>query len=63
MIFYTAYDATGVDRDKDWRDIEELVYAMADELDAAYARDWLKRIADEHDPRYQRLSEVLDGYA
>jgi len=51
------------DRDKDWRDIEELVYAMAGELDAAYARGWLERIAGERDPRYQRLLEVLGRYA
>jgi len=48
------------DRDKDWRDIEELVYAMADELDADYARDWLARIAGERDARTRRLGEILD---
>lgn len=51
------------DRDKDWRDIEELVYAMVDELDAAYARGWLERIAGERDPRYRRLCELLERYA
>lgn len=51
------------DRDKDWRDIEELVYAMAGELDAAYARSWLGRIVGEQDPRYPRLCQVLDRYA
>jgi hypothetical protein len=50
------------DRDKDWRDIEELVYAMPDELDAAYARGWLERIVGEQDPRYQRLRGVFDRY-
>ncbi len=58
LIFKVLFD-----RDKDWRDIEELVYAMADELDAAYARDWLERIVGEQDPRYQRLRGVLDRYA
>ena len=33
------------------------------ELDAAYARGWLERIAGEHDPRYRRLCELLDRYA
>jgi hypothetical protein len=51
------------DRDKDWHDIEELVFAMADELDAAYAKSWLERIVGERDPRYRRLCEVLDRHA
>jgi hypothetical protein len=51
------------DRDKDWRDIEELIYAMGDELDAAYARDWLERIVGKADPRHRRLCEALDRYA
>jgi hypothetical protein len=51
------------DRDKDWRDLEELAYAMADELDAAYAKDWLARIMGKQDPRYQRLDEVLERFA
>jgi hypothetical protein len=50
-------------RDKDWRDIEELVYAMGDELDSAYARGWLERIAGARDPRCQRLAGVLERYA
>ncbi|MBW2289270.1 MAG: hypothetical protein JRG90_15770 [Deltaproteobacteria bacterium] len=32
------------DRDKDWRDIAELVFAMADELDAEWIERWLDRI-------------------
>ncbi len=51
------------DRDKDWRDIEELVYAMADELDIAYAKSWLERIVGEDDPRYRRLCDLLDRHA
>jgi hypothetical protein len=50
------------DRDKDWRDIEELIYAMGDELDAAYATDWLERIVGGQDPRYRRLRELLARY-
>jgi Nucleotidyl transferase AbiEii toxin, Type IV TA system len=49
------------DRDKDRRDIAELVYAMAEELDAAYARRWLERIVGADDPRYRRLEEALEG--
>ena len=51
------------DRDKDWRDIEELVYAMADDLDGTYVRRWLQRIVGEQDPRYRRLCELLDRNA
>ena len=58
LVFKTLFD-----RDKDWRDIAELAYAMADELDAAYAKSWLERIVGDQDPRYQRLCEVLDLYA
>jgi hypothetical protein len=54
LIFKALFD-----REKDWRDIEELVYAMAGELDAAYARGWLARIAGEVDPRSRRLDELL----
>jgi hypothetical protein len=57
LIFKALFD-----RDKDWRDIEELVFAMADELDAAYAKSWLERIVGERDPRYRRLCEVLDRH-
>jgi hypothetical protein len=58
LVFKSVFD-----REKDWRDIEELVYAMADELDAAYARSWLERIVGEGDSRYRRLCEALDRYA
>ena len=50
------------DRDKDWRDIEELVYAMAGDLDAAYARGWLERIVGKADPRHRRLRNAFERY-
>jgi hypothetical protein len=50
------------DREKDWRDIEELAYAQAGELDAAYATDWFERIAGKQDPRCRRLAELLEKY-
>lgn len=50
------------DREKDWRDLEELVYAMADELDASYAREWLGRIVGIDEPRYRKLDELLGRY-
>jgi hypothetical protein len=57
LVFKTLFD-----REKDRRDVEELVYAMADELDAAYAKGWLERIVGDRDPRYRRLCEVLERY-
>jgi len=51
------------DRDKDWRNIEELVFALADDLDDAYVRDWLARIAGNGDARTQRLCSLLDRRA
>jgi hypothetical protein len=57
LIFKALFD-----RDKDWRDLEELVYAQVDELDSDYARGWLARIVGEKDPRYRRLCEVLDRH-
>jgi len=47
------------DRDKDWRDIAELVFAMADELDLERIEDWLDRIVGQEDERYRRCVEAL----
>jgi len=47
------------DRDKDWRDIEEMAFALAGELDAAYVRHWIGRILEPEDARARRLEQVL----
>jgi hypothetical protein len=47
------------DRAKDWRDIGELLFAMGDAFDAAYAKEWLARIVGPDDERYRRLEEAL----
>lgn len=47
------------DRAKDWRDIDELLFAMGDAFDADYARDWLERIVGRDDERWARLAEAL----
>jgi len=47
-------------RDKDWRDIAELVFAMADELDSAWVESWLDRIVGSEDERYLRCAEALE---
>ena len=51
------------DRAKDWRDIDELLFAMGEAFDADYARDWLDRIVGAGDERYRKLAEAIDRYA
>ena len=46
-------------RDKDWRDLHEMLFALADEFDVAYARDWLRCILPEEEVRYVRFEEIL----
>jgi len=46
------------DRAKDWRDIGELLFAMGEDFDTAYARAWLERIVGKEDTRYEQLDEV-----
>jgi hypothetical protein len=58
LIFKVLFD-----RDKDWRDVEELVYAMAGELDVPYASGWLEKIVGKADPRLRRLREVAERHA
>jgi hypothetical protein len=47
------------DRPKDWRDIDEILYAMPDEVDAGYVMDWVDRIVGLFDPRRARVAESL----
>jgi hypothetical protein len=48
------------DREKDWRDIDELVYAVDDDLDMNWIKDWLERIVGVEDERYRRCAEALE---
>ena len=50
------------DREKDWRDLEELAFALGDELDGAYANAWLERILGTSDPRARRVRELIARY-
>ncbi|MFK7896563.1 MAG: hypothetical protein AB8G23_12045 [Myxococcota bacterium] len=54
MIFKAIFD-----REKDWRDIAELVFSLGEELDGAWVRDWLIRIVGEEDERFQRCCAAL----
>ena len=47
------------DRDKDWRDIKELVFAVGDEIDSDWVERWLVRIVGREDERYQRCLAAL----
>ena len=49
------------DREKDWRDIAELVYAVGEDLDAAWIMDWLERIVGRNDERFRRCAEALEA--
>ncbi len=42
------------DRDKDWRDIAELIFAAGEELDQEWIRSWLERIVGTDDERYRK---------
>lgn len=48
-------------RDKDWRDIAELVFAAEDDLDAEWITSWLDRIVGRDDERYRRCAEALQA--
>jgi len=45
-------------RDKDWRDLQEMLLAQAPDFDAAYAIGWLERIVAPDDERLLRFREL-----
>lgn len=49
------------DRDKDWHDIAEVIYAAPEALDFDYVRSWVERIVDPMDPRLARLRRLIDS--
>jgi len=56
VVFKTIFD-----RDKDWRDLRELAFAMEGALDRSAIDEWLGRILADGDPRRARCRRVLDG--
>lgn len=49
-------------RPKDWRDLEEMLFAQGPTFETAYARGWLERILARDDERLLRFYELaLDG--
>ena len=51
------------DREKDWRDLAELLFALGPDFEASYALDWLRRILDAKDGRLARFEAMLRGEA
>jgi len=47
------------DREKDWRDLREVLFALGGDFDAGYAREWLARILPEDDTRRRRFEDAL----
>ncbi len=46
-------------RDKDWRDLREMLLAQARDFDAAYAIGWLERILAPQDERLVRFRALI----
>jgi len=46
-------------RDKDWRDLQEMLLAQAPDFDAAYAIGWLERIVAPDDERLVRFRALV----
>jgi hypothetical protein len=46
-------------REKDWRDLHEMLLAQAAEFDAAYAIGWLERIVAPDDQRLARFRALV----
>jgi hypothetical protein len=55
MIYKVLFD-----REKDWNDIAEMVYAANESLDFDYVRGWVERISGSG-PQLERLQRVIDS--
>lgn len=47
------------DREKDWTDLDEMLFALGAAFDADYALAWLGRILDDDDARLLRFRKAL----
>jgi hypothetical protein len=47
------------DRDKDWRDVAEVIFAANAPLDFDYVRGWLDRILEPDAPQRHRLERLI----
>lgn len=46
-------------RDKDWRDLREMLLAQATKFDSSYASGWLERIVAPNDERLARFAALV----
>ncbi len=49
------------DREKDWRDIAEMIHAADQGFDWSYVRDWLTRIVEPSGGQLERLERLIDS--
>ncbi|MCG8592137.1 MAG: nucleotidyltransferase family protein [Proteobacteria bacterium] len=49
------------DRPKDARDIADVIFALGDDFDRGYAREWLVRILDAEDARLAQFEALWEG--
>ena len=56
MIYKALFD-----REKDWRDIAEMIYAANEALDFDYVREWVERIVTRGAAQPQRLQKLIDS--
>ncbi len=49
------------DREKDWRDIAEVIYASNENLDFQYVQDWVTRVCDPDSGQITRLQRLIDS--
>jgi len=48
-------------REKDWRDIAEMIYAAEGSLDFDYVRGWLTRIVSDDDAQIARFERLVEA--
>ena len=48
-------------REIDWRDIAEMIFAANDPLDYGYVREWLARILEDDAPQHERLERLIES--
>ena len=46
-------------REKDWRDLQEMLFAQGEDFDAGYAVEWLESILANDDDRLTRFTSML----
>jgi hypothetical protein len=56
LIVYKAV----FNREKDWRDIAEMIYAAEGSLDIGYVRSWLTRIVRDDDTQVARFERLVE---